>query len=118
MNTEHFKKLLEDELKTLEDEMVTIARKNPDNKGDWEAIESDTNTNSAEEGDLAEGMEEYETNRAILKQLETRMTEVKVALEKIDNGTYGICEISGKPIEIDRLEANPAAKTCKAHMND
>ena len=63
-------------------------------------------------------MEEYQNNKAILNQLETRLNEVKSALEKIENDKYGICEVSGVPIEIDRLEANPAARTCKAHMND
>ena len=31
-------------------------------------------------------------------------------------GTYGSCEISGEAIEVERLEANPAARTCKAHI--
>jgi RNA polymerase-binding transcription factor DksA len=38
------------------------------------------------------------------------------ALGKIEAGTYGVCEVSGMDIEEDRLEANPAARTCKAHM--
>ena len=49
--------------------------------------------------------------------LQARLTDVNVALGKIENGTYGICEVSGEPIEADRLEANPAARTNKAHMN-
>ena len=43
--------------------------------------------------------------------------EIDAALEKMEKGTYGICEVCNKPIEEDRLEANPAAKTCKEHMN-
>jgi RNA polymerase-binding transcription factor DksA len=35
----------------------------------------------------------------------------------MENGTYGVCEKSGKPIELDRLMANPAARTCKEMMN-
>ena len=41
---------------------------------------------------------------------------VDEALEKIEKGTYGICETGGEKIEEDRLEANPSARTCKAHM--
>lgn len=118
IDTKHFEDLLLSEQKKLEEELSTIGRKNPDNKEDWEPVESDTNNNAAEEGDLAEGMKEFENNRGILNQLETRLNEVKSALQKIKDGTYGVCEISGEPIEIDRLEANPAAKTCEAHMND
>lgn len=117
MNTNHFKNLLETELTTLENELKTVGRKNPDANGDWEAVESDLNEGAVEEGDLAEGMEEYENNKAILNNLETRLNEVKSALNKIENGKYGICEVSGEMIETDRLEANPAARTCKAHMN-
>ncbi len=118
IDTMHFKNLLEAELKTLEEELSTIGRKNLDNKGDWEPIESNANEGAAEEGDLAEGMEEFENNRGILYQLETRLNEVKLALENIENGKFGLCEVDGAEIELDRLEANPAASTCKAHMND
>jgi RNA polymerase-binding transcription factor DksA len=54
---------------------------------------------------------------AISRQLEVQLVEVEAALERIEKGTYGICEISGTQIEEDRLDANPAARTCKAHIN-
>lgn len=50
--------------------------------------------------------------------LQTRLTDVNAALGKIEAGTFGICEVSGEPIEADRLEANPAARTNKANMNN
>jgi len=118
INTEYFKEKLEAELKTIEAELTTVGRKNPSNPLDWEAKEGDLNTDTAEEAEVAEGIEEYENNSAILKQLEIRFNEIKDALAKIDMGTYGICEVSGLPIEEDRLEANPAARTCKAEMNN
>ncbi len=36
---------------------------------------------------------------------------------RIEDGTYGVCTVSGEEIETERLEADPAAKTCKAHLN-
>ena len=39
-------------------------------------------------------------------------------LKKIEAGTFGVCEISGEPIEEDRLDANPAARTNKANINN
>jgi RNA polymerase-binding transcription factor DksA len=48
--------------------------------------------------------------------LEKRLADVENALNKIDGGSYGICEVCGNKIEEDRLEANPAARTCKACM--
>lgn len=37
------------------------------------------------------------------------LTQIERALEKIDDGTYGKCDISGKPIPLKRLEAIPYA---------
>ncbi len=39
------------------------------------------------------------------------LAQVKRALERIDQGTYGLSEVSGKPIPIERLEAVPHATT-------
>ncbi len=114
-NLEHYKEMLEAEAKNLEKELLTVGRKNPDAKGDWEATEK-MDIDPADEDEVADSIEEFENNKGILNQLEIRLKEVNEALEKIKNGTYGVCEISGEPIEEDRLEANPAAKTCKLHM--
>ncbi len=112
-----FKELLQSELSLLENELSTVGRKNPDNPDDWEATESTNGTDGADELEIADSMEEFENNRGILNELEIRLNDVKVALEKIEDGKYGICEIGGEEIELDRLEANPAACTCKKHMN-
>ncbi len=116
INTEHFKEMLSKECNLLESELRTLGRKNPDRAGDWEAIRKDDNA-KAEDGDVAEEIEEYEKNNAILGQLEIKLNDVKSALSKIEKGTFGLCEVCGEEIEEDRLEANPSAKTCKAHMN-
>jgi RNA polymerase-binding transcription factor DksA len=50
-----------------------------------------------------------------LGKLELRFNDIKAALEKIKNGTYGKCEIGGEDIPEERLEANPSAKSCLKH---
>ena len=40
-----------------------------------------------------------------------QLTQVKKALARIEAGTYGVSEISGKPIPLARLEAVPSATT-------
>lgn len=115
-NTEHFKELLNSELNKLEAELSTVGRKNPDNQNDWEAIEKPNGADEADELEVADKIEEFENNKGILNQLEIRLNEVKKALGKIEDGTYGICEVCSQPIEEDRLEANPSASTCKSHM--
>jgi RNA polymerase-binding transcription factor DksA len=118
MNTEYFKQKLEEEKDVVTRELETVGRQNPENKTDWEAREDEENVDTAEEGDVAESIEVFETNSAILEQLETRLSEINEALSKIEKGTYGICYVCGEHIEEDRLSANPAARTCKVHMNE
>lgn len=118
LDTKHFKELLEKEKETLEKELETVGRKNPSNPADWEATEPDMGSTGADMNEVADSMEEFGNNKGIMDQLETRLWEVNKALKKIEDGTYGICEVSGEQIELDRLEANPAAATNKAHMND
>lgn len=113
-----FKNSLEKELILLESELKTVGRINPSNPADWEPIQGDIPTGGADRVDSADGIEQYEENSAILKELETRYNNVKRAIKKIEDGNYGVCEVGGKQIELDRLGANPAARTCKEHMND
>ena len=44
----------------------------------------------------------------------TRLQEVDDSLDRIENGTYGICEECGEPIGLKRLEVRPVAKYCVA----
>jgi RNA polymerase-binding transcription factor DksA len=66
--------------------------------------------------DNADIIEDMQDDNAALNELEGRLNLVDAALERIENGTYGTCEACGESIEEDRLNANPAATTCKAHM--
>lgn len=113
----YFKEKLEQELLLVEKELSDVGRKNPDNKLDWEAEPADFDTDSADDSERADKMEEFEENAAVLKELEIRYNDVKDALKKIEEGRYGFCEVCQAPIEEDRLIANQSARTCKQHMN-
>ena len=116
MNTDEQKARLTGEKAKLESELSSIGRRNPSNPNDWEAVPQETG-HEADPNDVADKIEGYEENTAILKDLEIRYNDVKDALARIDAGTYGTCLTGGEAIEEDRLEADPAAKTCKTHMN-
>ena len=116
MNTEHFRTRLTEEKATLEAELSTVGRKNPSNPNDWEAVPEETGL-EADPNDRADQMEEFGNNNAILVDLEARYNDVLAALARLEEGTYGVCEVSGEEIEAERLEADPAARTCKAHLN-
>ena len=113
---DYFKKKLEKERALLEEELKTVGRKSPQHAGGWEATAGKMEVDSADENEVADKIEEFEENSSILEQLEEQMREVQAALERIAAGTYGICEISGEPIEKERLEANPSARTSLKHM--
>ena len=74
------------------------------------------NQDSADENETADNIEEFESNTAVLKELEIRYNDIKDALVKIEKDEYGFCEVCKAPIEEDRLIANQAARTCKEHM--
>jgi RNA polymerase-binding transcription factor DksA len=118
LNLEHFKNLLLEEQKRLEEELSSLGQKNPDNSSDWEASVSDYEEDDADPTMQADAIEELESNSAVLEELEIQLKDVKDALVKIEDGTYGICEVSGHQIEEGRLEANPAARTCMEHMGE
>jgi RNA polymerase-binding transcription factor DksA len=61
--------------------------------------------------DTASETFEREKDVSILEQLEEELAELQAALERIDNGTYGIDEVTGKAIAPERLEAKPTART-------
>jgi len=110
MSHAEYKTRLETELQEVEAELKTIAVEDP-HTGDWVAIPVGEDLQTADENDEADAVEEWDTRRAILAQLEISHRNIKLALQKIVDGTYGICEISGEPIEEERLQANPAART-------
>jgi len=45
------------------------------------------------------------------------LQQVDSALERIDNGSYGICDVCHDPIETDRLLVNPLTTVCLDHLN-
>ncbi|MBC8465356.1 MAG: TraR/DksA C4-type zinc finger protein [Parcubacteria group bacterium] len=119
MNTDTYKEKLLTEKVKLEEELADIGQKNPNNPNDWEATPvADMDNADPDKNIRADAIEEYANRIGVSAPLEARLTEVNAALLRIEEGTYGVCEISGEKIEEDRLEANPAARTCKAHMND
>lgn len=114
MNTEHFAEMLTEEKKKLESEMSSIGRKNSCVPDDWEAVPQETGS-EPDSIDRASDITLNEENSAILADLEARFDTVLSALKRIEQGTYGTCEVCGESIEEIRLAADPAATTCIEH---
>ncbi len=104
------KKRLLDEKALLEKELSKIGRKDSAAPGGWDAVSGKMDIDSADDNEVADKLEAVEENSGIVEKLEGQLKEVNDALDKMGKGTYGICEKSGKPIEIERLHANPSAR--------
>lgn len=115
METNKYKKLLEVEKDKLLKELATIGRKNPSSPNGWEAIETDLDSDSADENEVADEIEELGENEGILAKLASQLDLVEKALEKIKKGTYGKCDVCEGVIPEARLKANPASLTCIKH---
>lgn len=116
MDTHAFKEKLLAEKATQEEELRGIAIFNTETNT-WEATPDQDMIGETDDNDAADRFEDFEERSSMVQTLRNRLIDIEDALKKIEDGTYGICEVSGEPIEMDRLEANPAARTNKAHMN-
>jgi DnaK suppressor protein len=85
----------------LRDELGTSENEDVSELSDYDQHPADMGTETFER----------EKDLSILEQLEAELSELQAALERIDNGTYGVDEVTGAPIDPARLEALPAART-------
>lgn len=62
--------------------------------------------------DLASETFEREKDLAIGESVQSLLDQVHTAMEKLDRGTYGVCDACGRPIKRARLQALPFATLC------
>lgn len=63
-------------------------------------------------GDLATETFDRELDYTLEDNAEAVLAQINAALERIEAGTYGICQNCGRPIPPERLEARPWATLC------
>ena len=102
MNTERFKQRLLDKERELVREMARLEEEARDS-GESEVRDSTDDATSSQ--NTSEALQED----ALASQT---LTQVRDALKRIDNGTYGKCIACGRQIELARLEAVPWAAYC------
>jgi DnaK suppressor protein len=90
----------------LRDELVRIREGMAADEVDLGETEGDTTLDS---GDLSQDIFTREMDASIGEQVERRLGEVDRALQKVEEGTYGLSDDSGEPIPRGRLEAVPEA---------
>lgn len=83
--------------------------------GDFnEVVAASRDSNADDEHDPEGATIAFERSQvaALVLQVQGHLAEVEAALQRLEGGTYGICERCGQPIAKARLEARPAARTC------
>ncbi len=69
----------------------------------------------AEQGTETQAAEE---DSALARHLDDQMEEVEAALGRLEDGSYGHCQVCGRPIGDERLEARPTARYCIEHERE
>ncbi|WP_411953714.1 TraR/DksA C4-type zinc finger protein [Alkalibacillus sp. S2W] len=69
-------------------------------------------------GDSGTELYERQKDLTMFRHAKEQLEEIDHALNKMDDGTYGICEKTGKPIPLERLQAMPTARYTIKHSHD
>ncbi|MDQ7030250.1 MAG: TraR/DksA C4-type zinc finger protein [Ardenticatenia bacterium] len=99
MDKDATRERLEQERRIVEQEIERLKR----------AIQAET---EFEPEDSAPDLIEREKSVALLQSFEARLREILDALETVEQGTYGICERCGRPIDPERLNIMPETRLC------
>lgn len=84
---------------------------------DFDAVvAASRDTNADDEHDPEGATIAFERSQvdALVRQARRHLDEIDAAVQRLEAGTYGICESCGEPIAAGRLEARPVARTCIA----
>lgn len=107
--TSELKELLIKEKEDLEKSLSRIARPIDKEEGDYETSFENIGT---DRDDNATEVDQYADNLSVETTLEKKLQEILDALERMEKGAYGVCENCQKEIDLERLRANPSARTC------
>jgi DnaK suppressor protein len=106
--TVDYRALLEEERASLQHQLDELGF------GDVGATGLSYDSNFADSSQVSAERGEAE---ALVGELRSALRDVERALERFEQGSYGICEKCGRPIGDARLEAMPAVTTCIEHAS-
>jgi RNA polymerase-binding transcription factor DksA len=116
LDKKKIKEKLEKERDMLVEQMRDMGKLNPET-GEWEATPEEMGYQESDQNDMADRFEDFEERSSMIKDLGQRLNNILNALKGINRESFGKCEVCKKNIEGTRMEANPAARTCKKHLN-
>src|SRR5438067_13900628 len=111
MDSDAARHRLLDEKERLETVKSTFDDEHLEDESESEAI-SELASYDQHQADTGTETFEREKDLSILERVESELSDVEHALNRLDDGTYGLCAACGKPIGDTRLEAMPATRFC------
>lgn len=117
LDKKKIKEKLENERDVLLEQMKDMGKLNAET-GEWETTPEELDFPESDENDKADRFEDFEARSSMMRTLEPRLNNILQALKGLNRESFGKCEICKKDIEMARLEANPAARTCKKHLEN
>jgi DnaK suppressor protein len=111
IDTSEFRRLLEDERARLTEAVAYLHQENPGSMED-ELGELGGRGVDNHLGDMASATYDRELDQGLEEGAQQTLTRIDAALRRIDEGSYGLCEICGKPIGEGRLRAIPWTTRC------
>lgn len=115
LDKKKIKEKLEKERDSLLEQMKGMGKLNSETN-EWETTPEELDFPESDENDKADRFEDFEAKSSMMKALELRLNNILKALKGLSKESFGKCEVCKKDIEMTRLEANPAARTCKKHL--
>ncbi len=116
LDKKKIKEKLEGERDALLEEMKDLGKLNPET-GEWEATPEEMDFPETDQNDMADRFEDFEGRSSMIRALEPRLNNILRALKGLNRESFGKCIVCKKDIEMARIDANPAAQTCKKHLN-
>lgn len=115
LDKKKIKDKLEKERDILLEELGSMGKLNTET-GEWEATPQEQDIPESDQNNMADRFEDFEARSSMMKTLEPRLNNILRALRGLNRESFGKCEVCKNDIEISRLDANPAARTCKEHL--
>jgi RNA polymerase-binding transcription factor DksA len=111
IDTAEYRQRLEDEKARLLHAVGFLEKENPGSISDelGELAEGGVDNHL---GDTASALFDRELDEGLEEGARETLVEIDAALQRIQNGSYGICERCGKPIGAARLSAIPWTRLC------
>jgi len=115
LDKKKIKENLEAERDVLFEELRGIGKLNPETD-EWEATPEEIDFPESDQNDMADRFEDFEARSSMLRTLAPRLNNILKAIKGLNRDSFGTCDVCKKDIEQARLNANPAARTCKKHL--